>query len=150
MCKLTGASAFLYNQGDMHFFTNFQGKKPSPLFWFYITLFKVPEGFQTNSRINDILPVHLLFGGVLKFLQDFAAPVYMFLRAEYQLVMKQAGDIISSEHVRLETVVKRKAAGRIMDVTKSNVDIFPDGSFEINLETDKAKIKMICRNVLES
>ncbi len=149
-CLQTGALAYLYNQGDMHFFTNFQGKKPSPLFWLYFTLFKVPLGFQANSRINDILPVHLLYGGVLKIFQDFVAPLYLFLKAEYQLVMKQTGDVLSSDKVQFETVVSRKAAGRTIDVTKSLVYIFPDGTFEINLETDKAKIRMICKNESES
>lgn len=149
-CLQTGGHAYLYNQGDMHFFTNFQGKKYSPLFWFYTTLFKVPVGFQPNSRLNDILPVHLLFNGVLKFLQDFVAPIYLFLKAEYQLVMKQSGDILLADRVKLESMVTRKAAGRIINVTKSYVSILPDGRFEINLVSDNTKVKMICKNELES
>ncbi len=149
-CLYTGGLAYLYNQGDMHFFTNYHGKRQSPLFWFYTLLFKVPVGFQSNSRIDDFLPVHLLFGGVLKFLQDFAAPIYLFLKAEYQLVMKQAGDILSSDMVKLEAKITRRVAGRIMDLTIGYVSVLPDGGFEIKLEMPKAKIKMICRNELES
>ena len=145
-CIHTGAMAYLYNQGDMHFFTNFQGKKHSPLFWFYTSLFKVPVGFQHSSLIKDELPLHLLFGGILKFMQDFVAPIYFFLRADYHLTMKQTGNILSSEKVMLEAVITRKVAGKTMDVTKSLVNVFHEGGYEIILETDEANITMLCKN----
>jgi urea transporter len=148
-CVRSGGKAYLYNEGEMHFFTNFIGKKNIPLYWIYISLFKVPVGFQANSRINDVLPVHLLFGGVLKYLQDFVAPLYLFLKAEYQLTMKQAGDILSSGDVQMETLVTRKAAGRVLSRTKSTIRIIPDGNFEIIIETNHSRMKMLCTNKSE-
>jgi murein DD-endopeptidase MepM/ murein hydrolase activator NlpD len=141
-----GSTAYLYNQGDMHFFTNFNGKKYSPLFWFYVTLFKVPVGFQAGSRIQDFLPVHLLFGGILKYLQDFVAPLFLFLRADYELTLKEAGDILSSDSVKMEAEITKKIAGKTAKTYTSKIDITPQGDFEISIEMNEAKLKMTCKN----
>ena len=149
-CITSGGYAYLYNQGDMHFFTNFNGKKHSPLFWFYVSLFKVPVGFQAGSRITDSLPVHLLFGGALKYMQDFVAPAYVFLRAEYQLLMKETGDFLSTGNVSMESSVTRKAAGRIMDSYNIRIEVTPQAGFNLYISTDEVNMKIICRNELDS
>ncbi len=149
-CLQTGGHAYIYNQGDMHFFTNFYGKKNSPLFWFFVSLFKVPVGFQSGSRISDNLPVHLLYKGVLKYLQDFVAPLYVFLKADYQLVMKEAGDILSSENILMETRITKKTAGRKLKSFNCTIKVTRLGNFEILIETDEDKIKLICKNELDS
>lgn len=144
-----GSRAYLYNTGDMHYFTNFSGKKHTPLFWFFILLYKVPAGFLPNSRINDTLPVHLLFGGMLKYLQDFIAPLFLFLKAEFLLTMKEEGDILSSGNVKMQIHVTKKVAGHKFKQCEGEITITGEGTFEIFMRLDKAKIKMICRNELD-
>lgn len=148
-CEKDGCAAYLYNQGDMHFFTNFRGKKHSPLFWFYVALHKVPIGFRANSLITDSLPIHLLFGGILKYVQDLVAPMFLFLKTDYQLIIKEADDILSSDPVKMAAVITKKMAGRKMKTYQSNIRINQQADFEILIETKEAKIKMICRNDLD-
>ncbi len=147
--KKEGGRAYLYNNGDMHYFTNYIGKKHASLFWFYVMLYKVPVAFLPNSQAADSLPVHLLFGGVLKYLQDFIAPLFLFLKAEFRLTMKDAGDILSSDHVKMDTVITKKIAGRKMKMCQGALEINQQGDFEISINFDEAKIKMICRNELD-
>lgn len=149
-CTKSGGVAYLHNQGYMHFFTNYTGKKDWPLYWFYLALFKVPSGFKASSRIVDVLPVHLLFKGILKFIQDFAAPLYLFLKAEYRLEMKEAGSVLAESNVLLETVITRRVGGRILDRKSSRINISASGNIEIFMERENAKIKMSCKNVVES
>jgi murein DD-endopeptidase MepM/ murein hydrolase activator NlpD len=148
-CEKHNGQAYLYNHGDMHFFTNFNGKKYSPLFWFYISLFKVPLGFQAGSRIQDSLPVHQLFGGMLKYLQDFVAPIFLFLKADYTLTMKESGDILSSDSVKMEAEITKKIAGRTAKTCTSKIAVSRQGDFEIFIELKDAKLKMICKNELD-
>src|SRR5690606_32581871 len=126
-CQKNNERAFLYNQGDMHFFTNFQGKRCSPLFWFYISLFKIPAGFQAGSRVSDTLPVHVLFGGILKYLQDLVAPIFLFLKAEYKLSLKESGDILSADFVKMDAEISRKIAGRKVETCTSRIEITQGG-----------------------
>ena len=148
-CEEHNGRAYLYNNGDMHYFTNFSGKKYSPLFWFFIMLYKVPLGFLPKSRIIDSLPVNHLFGGILKILQDFAAPFYLFLNADYQLTIIDGGDIISSGNVNMHTQVTKKIAGKKIKLCVSKLNINQQGDFNISIETKEAKIRMICQNELE-
>ncbi len=145
-CQTTGEWTYLYNQGDMHFFTNFNGRRGSPLFWFYVSLFKVPLGFQVNSRITDTLPVHLLFGGPIKFIQDLVAPLFLFLKSEFQLTMLESGDIVSQENIRMETVVNKRVGGSVLKICKSSIAVNMQGDFEILVDMKDAKIQMICKN----
>ena len=82
-CEKDGGLAYLYNNGNLHYFTNFTGTKNSALYWFYLSLFKVPLGFLPNSKITDTIPLNQMFGGSLKILQDFIAPVVPVFKSRF-------------------------------------------------------------------
>jgi urea transporter len=148
-CEKDGGLAYLYNNGDLHYFTNFTGKKNTALYWFFVSLFKVPLGFQPNSKIADTIPVNLMFNGVLKILQDFVAPVFLFLKAEYQLTIKEAGDILSSGDIEMEATVSQKMAGREIRKFQTGIKISQDNVFQLSVQLKYAKIRIKCRNDLD-
>jgi murein DD-endopeptidase MepM/ murein hydrolase activator NlpD len=141
-----GSVAYLYNNGNLHYFTNFTGKKETPLYWFFLTLFKVPLGFLPNSKISDQVPVNMMFGGVLKFLQDFMAPLYLFLKVDYSLEIKEAGDILSSGDMKMVSRITKKIAGQETAKYDFNIHIKGSGVFEIEIAFNDLKIQMTCRN----
>ncbi|TNF40622.1 MAG: peptidase M23 [Bacteroidetes bacterium] len=148
-CETDGGLAYLYNSGDLHYFTNFTGRKNTPLYWFFVSLFKVPLGFQPNSKIADSIPVNLMFNGVTKILQDFVAPVFLFLKAEYQLTIKEAGDILSSGDIEMEATVSHKMAGREIRKFQTGIKISQDQVIQLSIQLSDAKISIICRNDLD-
>ena len=148
-CQKDGGVAYLYNDGDLHYFTNYTGTKNTALYWFFISLFKVPLGFMPNSQISDNIPLNLMFRGVLNFLQDFIAPVYLFLKVDYELTIKKSGDILSSGDVELIAVITQKIAGRVIRRFQSEILIGQEGKFEIKVVFNEAKIKIVCQNELE-
>lgn len=141
--------AYLYNNGDLHYFTNYTGKKNTALYWFFVSLFKVPLGFQPNSKIEDNIPLNLMFNGIPKVLQDFVAPVFLFLKAGYQLTIKEAGDILSSGEIEMETTVSQKIAGREIRKFQTEIKITQENVFRLSVQLNDAKISIICRNVLD-
>ncbi len=145
-CREDGSVAYLYNDGNLHYFTNFTGKKESPLYWFFLALFKVPLGFVPNSHIHDQVPVNMMFGGALKFLQDFIAPVYLFLKADYSMEIEKAGDILSSGDIEMISEIRKKIAGRETGKFDFSVNLKESGGFDIEIRSNDLKIKMICRN----
>lgn len=148
-CEKDGGLAYLYNSGDLHFFTNFTGTKNSALYWFFITLFKVPLGFLSNSKITDTIPINMMFGGLLKLLQDFIAPLYLFLKVDFGLTMKKAGDILSLGDIEMDAVITKKIAGHETKKYNSAIKINHDGVFEIEIDFKEAKMNIICQNELE-
>jgi urea transporter len=148
-CEKDGGLAYLFNSGDLHYFTNFTGSKNSALYWFFIALFKVPLGFLPNSKIEDTIPINLMFGGVLKILQDFVAPLYLFLRADYQLTIKEAGDILSAGDIEMSASVSKKIAGRETRKFEIEIKISQENELKIFVSFNEAKMKIICRNASE-
>lgn len=145
----TGAVAYLYNDDDLHYFTNFLGEKHSALFWFFIAFFKVPFGFLPESRISDTIPVNLMFNGMLKLIQDFVAPLHLFLKVNYRLTMKQAGDILSAGDLVMKALITKQIFGREVRAYQADLKITEENVIEIQLIFNEAKIKMICRNELD-
>lgn len=148
-CEKDNGLAYLYNNGELHYFTNFTGSKYSPLFWFFIALFKVPIGFLPNSQIKDTIPVNMMFSGLLKFLQDFISPLYLFLNIDYQMMMKDSGDILSSGDLELHSKINKKIFGKNVSLYEISVQITPENTINITVIFKDTKINISCRNELE-
>lgn len=139
------AFAYLYNNDELHYFTNFIGKKETPLYWFFLALFKVPLGFLPNSHTKDTVPVNQMFGGALMFLQDFIAPLYLFLKVDYSLEIEEAGDILSANEIKLKTELSKKIAGQKTQQYHISTNLKEDGTIEIEILYNDQKIQMTCR-----
>lgn len=148
-CEKDNALAYLHNNGELHYFTNFTGTSQSSLFWFFVALFKVPVGFLPNSRINDSIPINLMFSGILKFLQDFVAPIHLFLHANYQLVMKDAGDILSSGDLEMKAIVHKSILGKTVNTYEMDIRISQESVILIAVKFNDTKITITCQNELE-
>ena len=148
-CEKDGGLAYFYNNGDLHYFTNFTGKPNSALYWFFISFYKVPLGFLPNSKIADSIPLNMMFSGLPKILQDFVAPVYLFLKVNYSLRLKEAGDILSSGNIEMNTTVTKHFAGKKISDFKSEIKILQENEFHLVISFRDAKIKIICQNELD-
>ncbi len=140
--------AYLYNDGKLHYFTNFTGKKESPLYWFFLALFKVPLGFLPESTIQDQIPANLLFTGPIKLLQDFIAPLYLFLKADYNLEIKDAGDILSSGNIEMHSTIRKKVAAKEISEYNFKINIGQKDSFDIEIIYKDIKIQLLCGNAI--
>jgi hypothetical protein len=138
--------AYLYNNGSLHYFTSYKGTEETPLYWFFLALFKVPLGFLPNSNLYDQIPVNMMFGGILKFLQDFIAPIYLFLKVGYRLEIEKAGDILASGDLKMKSEIVKKIVGREMAKYHCSINIKENGVFEIEISKNDLKIQLICRN----
>jgi len=148
-CEQSNGLAYLYNNGDLHYFTNFTGTKKSALYWFFVVLFKVPFGFLPNSKVSDSIQLNMMFGGILKFLQDFVAPIFLFLKVDYDFTIKDSGDILSLGNIEMNGLITKKIAGRKVKEYQCKVNVTPDESFEIVVSFSDAKLKIVCRNELD-
>jgi len=148
-CENDNGLAYLHNNDELHYFTNYTGTRYSPLFWLFVALFKVPVGFLPNSKISDSIPINLMFSGVLKFLQDFVAPVYLFLNIGYQLTMKDAGDILSSGDIEMKAEINKKILGKTVNTYEIDIRIDLNNELHITVNFNEAKINITCQNESE-
>jgi urea transporter len=106
-CSRTGAMAYFYNNGNIHWFLNFLGTRKSLLYYFYLGFYKVVTGYYQDLTIRDALPVDKLFTPQQLFLQDFVAPFRIYKKGEYTLTFQTLDDDLYASSVVLEAVVTR-------------------------------------------
>lgn len=102
-CAESDSKAWFHNDGSLFYFTHFSGSKRSFLFYFYLGAYKISLGYVDNLLVRDIYPVDVFKKNLLLFLQDFTAPFYMFLKADYRLRYKKMEDDMASNRIFLES-----------------------------------------------
>ena len=102
-CAESDSKAWFHNDGSLFYFTHFSGSKHSFLFYFYLGAYKISLGYVDKLLVRDIYPVDVFKKNLLLFLQDFTAPFYMFLKADYWLRYKKMEDELASNRIFLES-----------------------------------------------
>ncbi len=105
-CEKTKSKAYLYNDGDIHYFTHFEGDKNSLLFRFYLAAYKVMMGYYRNLEVDDSFPVNTFTNRVVGIIQDLVAPFILFTKSGYTLRYGPMDDELlrSNIHLRSTTI----------------------------------------------
>ncbi|MDX5479266.1 MAG: M23 family metallopeptidase, partial [Cyclobacteriaceae bacterium] len=114
-CENSRAKAYFKLDEAMLHFTHFEGDRRSMLYQFYLAAFKISFGFTNGLEISDSYPLHMVFHPKKIFLQDFAAPFYLYLKGEYRLRYPEKGKGLSLKPLELKGEVRKTAFGRTLD-----------------------------------
>ncbi len=115
-CHTTGSMAYFVNNETLHYFTSFFGDRDSLLYHFYLGTYKVLLSCYSGLTLRDAFPVEGFYGGPAKYIQDFIAPFYRYLEADYEAAMVDSDDMAhpsrltfqSSATARIGTRVRRR------------------------------------------
>ncbi|MFN8255638.1 MAG: urea transporter [Bacteroidales bacterium] len=110
-CKKSDSFAYFFTDGNLMYFKNFIGSKKSGLYYFYLSLYNVPFGFYRNMTIEDTYPIHLVYNKYLTYFQDFIAPFYLFLKAQYSLTYLYSDNTLSPTELKIESRLKSSFFG---------------------------------------
>ncbi len=116
--EATQSLAYFYNDGLMHYFKNYIGDKNAPLYQFYSGLYRIQSGYYKGMKIEDELPIHLTFSSWRKFLQDWIAPFYQFLKTKYFFEYDGADDELFPTEITFHSEVVRYCCKKKIDSTK--------------------------------
>jgi hypothetical protein len=125
-CKATKSKLYFSGDDQIQYFTHFEGKKRSLLFYFFLAGYKVLFGFYKGIKINDIFPVSTLNHPVLIYLQDFVAPFFMFMKTGYTLEYLSKSDDLESSNISLRSKVEIKIAGKVIRRLEFDIHISGD------------------------
>jgi urea transporter/murein DD-endopeptidase MepM/ murein hydrolase activator NlpD len=103
-CPLTKAKAYFINDGSLHYFTGYEGKKNTLLFYFYLGAYKVLAGFYKGMTYTDRYPLSIVRNKPLKIMQDFVAPFTTFIHAVYTLTYEEGTTDLTSGSYRITTM----------------------------------------------
>ncbi|MCX7954678.1 MAG: urea transporter [Bacteroidales bacterium] len=82
-CSKTKSMLYIYNDYYAHYFTNYIGKKSSPLYILYLSCFNIEFSNVNNCKTYDEFPIHHILSKTKLFIHDFISPFYLLKRAEY-------------------------------------------------------------------
>lgn len=123
-CSQTGAKAWFYNSGNIHYFVNYTGTRNSLLYHFYLGFYQVMTGFYKDLVITDNIPPNKVYPPYRLVLHDFIAPFHMYMRAEYQLkYLKLEEDFYASEAVLEATIRMGKRERKQYSIRLANYTI---------------------------
>jgi len=126
-CSKTQSYAYFVNDGTVFYFTDFEGDKNSVLFYFYLGFYKVLLSYHEGLTITDSIPSDNFNNKFIQPIQDFCAPFFKFINADYIISYKSIDDVFNSTKIELETLVK----------TYSNSIIWRRIEFKIIIENGK-------------
>ncbi|MEI6750283.1 MAG: urea transporter [Bacteroidales bacterium] len=102
-CHDTRSKAYFRSENDLHYFTWFEGDKKSLLFAFYSGAYKVSKGFYANLKICDDFPITVAGNGLLKILQDFISPFYVFIHTRFEMKYVSMSDELEQRQIALRS-----------------------------------------------
>ncbi len=107
-CAESKSYAYFINDGIMLYFTDFEGDRKSLLFNFYLAAYRQLLGYYENIKIKDNVPL-IHFNSMLpQFFQDFAAPFYLFTKANYTASFTYADNIYAPQKLIIKTEIETK------------------------------------------
>lgn len=143
-CKHTNAKAFFSNDGNIHYFKHFEGDKDSLLFYFFMASYKVMTGFYKKLVLRDQYPVYLLNNPFILFFQDFVAPFFMFIKADYTLSYDYIDDPMTSSTIRLKSKAEMKIGGMVRKSMDFELEYTNDKVSKIIAHDNKRTIEAVC------
>ncbi len=122
-CRNKNTFAYFINNGTVFYFTNYFGERNTLLYYFYVSVFKVLLSSEKAITVTDSYPLNAFGIHPLKWLQDFVAPFFIFMKMKFNSIIQQNDGLLSS--------------GRIVLESRQSKNIFLN-----NKETMKAKVEV--------
>ncbi len=146
-CAQSNATAYYVNDGTMFYFTAFYGNKNSLLYYYYLSAYKIFLG-DTSTPVEDFMALNVLkFPLLLKWMQDFVAPFFHFIRIKFQSKIQYANNALNAGHVVFSTQVESQLFGRKNPISNSTITINNKGLSEFQYKSKQVIINAKCTNI---
>jgi len=140
-CRQTDSIAWVKNDGNLFYFTHFEGNRKSILYYFFLAAYQIPLGYYPDITIKDIFPPTIAPYSPLNFIQDFAAPFFLFIKPNFKCNIQSDGNSLAVYTIKSEA--KYRLAGfRIIDL-HSEITISEKGIQHLDIYTKGKSIKVI-------
>ena len=140
-CSETKSSAWFVNDGTMFSFTSFYGNHRSPLYYFYLTSYKVLLGYYPGIHTVDHFPLHIVIRNKPGlWLHDFIAPFYQLLKVKYISKQVSADLPVNPSAITLEAGITISTLRGIKTEGKGYIRLERERLQEFSLDTRSMKI----------
>lgn len=144
-CTKTKSKAYFVNDNTLHYFTLFEGKHNSLLYYFFVGSYKVLLGYYENLKVEEQYPLYLLAPAGIRYLHDFTAPFFQYLTAHYSMNYVSIDDELSPNTIELHSAAQLKLFNHTRSELQFKFTIKDSrfAAFEIDLENKKIIAKCV-------
>lgn len=142
------STAFFMNDGVSFQFLSFYGKKKSPLYWLYLSAYRVEfSEIGASFVIKDTLPLHQIFSPWILFFHDFVAPFFRFLHATYEFNSIQS----HGEIMKVQSTIRYFVVGKIIKTIRATIFVQDQMLDKILVQSGNKKslLKFVYKNRYE-
>lgn len=141
-CTLTKSKAWFRFDGEIHYFTHFEGDRKSMLYLFFLGAYKIATGFYKNLKVRDTFPLNAVSRTGLILLQDFIAPFWLFMKPEFELEYLSLEDNFTNSRIILRSMMQLKVAGHVLRKIEFNFEITNKGMNSLIITENNRKTEM--------
>lgn len=143
-CRRTKSLAYFVNDGTMFSFTDFEGRRNSLLFRFYLAAYRVLLADYEQIRINDQFPLHDFSHPGLRWMQDFLAPVYRFTKAGYESHFSAEEKPFEAVRYRLKSKAESTLAGKRNRSLDFELDLLGGKIRSLKIRQNENTVTYVC------
>ncbi|MCB0638888.1 MAG: urea transporter [Lewinella sp.] len=111
-CRESGAKAYFNNNGAVHYFTGYLGKRGTLLHHFMLANYKVALAYQPGLMVTDVIPIDQLAPASRRWGQDLLSPFLRWMHTHYTLHYDQLDKEMRPEHLALRAEVSLRKGRR--------------------------------------
>jgi len=141
-CPNTKSYAYFKANEDELLFTAFEGDKKSALYHFYLASFRIIFGFYKGIELKDELPLSTSKYRALRFLQDFIAPFYRFIKPIYRLNYLKKSEMFDQCTILIKSEMYEEVFGRNKAVLSCDFNLDEHGILEWEIHKGNKTIKL--------
>lgn len=143
-CQASESQAYFNNDQRLFYFTQFKGSKSALLYYFFLGSFRVLLSPEDKLAISDEVPLHLYLKARYRFVQDFIAPVYPYLKAIYTMQYGPKSNSIGEQSLFFDSEVSLKGPKAFNKTLKFKLVISSNRISEMSVKTRKLNLKVKC------
>jgi murein DD-endopeptidase MepM/ murein hydrolase activator NlpD len=141
-CPTTKSRLFFRFDDHILYFTAFEGKKYTLLYFFYLAYYKMLMGYYRDLNITDLFPVNTLNRPFLLMIQDFTAPFFMFMKTRYSLTYTGRKHDLAESSVTMTSSAEARLAGIVTRHFKFETSIRKNRVDKLTITSGKKKLEV--------
>jgi len=132
------SKAWFHSDAGMTYFTHFEGNRNSFLYLLFLGLYRSVSGLYEGLKLHDDFTLSMISGKRAMILQDFLAPFYTFMSAEFEMEYLKIDDDILSSKVELRSLATVRSGRKIKK------------AFDFHFEIDDGRINRMYINTVSA
>ena len=143
-CRQSGCKAYFRHDGAMLYFTHFEGRRNSLLYYFFLGAFRVCMGHYHDLELTDTYPVNKIFPGRKRILQDFIAPFFRYMGGHFHIRTISEKESFSESRLLLQAQAYSRVFKKRSLLARLEFHIDNGGLRGFTIENKQETIQVIC------